>query len=278
MSSACDRVESHEAHTPGVLTDCQGSASSLRPSRTVVTFSRSAWDIHQNVRTSAQGTSVDPVVPECVKARSGVGLLSATGGLLHRDVVASALSIPASRSLVCVAAGCALLAAGAAAMSGRFVAAPLAVVAVVAIVAGWIDGRTGRIPNSVVIVGVLAIGLGAVITKFGDHRTITDLAGGAAVGLVLSGAPVLALLWLVQPRWIGAGDVKLLAVAGAAIGLVAPLAAAVMALIACLGALAYAVVCGRRTSIPFGPSVAFGMVVTLAIAAKTNVFFGGIYT
>jgi hypothetical protein len=40
--------------------------------------------------------------------------------------------------------------------------------------------------------------------------------------LLLSGAVALALVWLVTPQSIGGGDVKMLAVQGAALGVVDP--------------------------------------------------------
>jgi prepilin signal peptidase PulO-like enzyme (type II secretory pathway) len=91
---------------------------------------------------------------------------------------------------------------------------------------------------------------------------------------VLGGAPVLFLIWLLDPRLIGGGDWKLLAVSSAALGLLLPIAAAVASLIACLVQFVrFAAL--RERSIPFGPAIAAGMLVALALVPTVSHMTGG---
>jgi leader peptidase (prepilin peptidase)/N-methyltransferase len=162
-------------------------------------------------------------------------------------------------------------------LSGRAVAVPLTAVGTISVLAGVIDARTCRIPNRVVIAGCFAFLAGAVITILGDHRALVGVAGAALVGVIASGASLLALVWLVRPASVGAGDVKLLTVQGATIGLLAPLAAPIVLLGGGLGGLGVAAVRRRRGAVPLGPGLALGFVAAVAIGTFANVLLGGIY-
>ena len=63
---------------------------------------------------------------------------------------------------------------------------------------------------------IVACSWGFVATL--DNRMMGPLAVDLLAGLVLGGAPVVFLVWLVAPRLIGGGDWKLLVVLGAMVG------------------------------------------------------------
>jgi leader peptidase (prepilin peptidase) / N-methyltransferase len=163
------------------------------------------------------------------------------------------------------------------AFSGRAVAVPLTAVGAISVLAGVIDARTSRIPNRVVLAGLVAFLAGAVITMIGDHRSPSGVTGAALVGVIASGAPLLALVWLVRPASVGAGDVKLLTVQGATMGLLAPLAAPIVLLGGALGGLVFTVVLRRCRTVPLGPGLAMGFIAAVVSGTTANVLFGGIY-
>lgn len=143
----------------------------------------------------------------------------------------------------------------------------IAVVAVglVAAVAGHHDQRTRRIPNRLVLTAGAAVatatGAVAVIER--------DLAGAlidVGLGIVLSGAPLLLLTWIVAPAAIGGGDWKLLTVLGAALGLLEPLAAPLIVVVACVVAVAVALA-QRQRVIAFAVPLLAGFLVAIVVAA-----------
>src|SRR4051812_14728487 len=162
-------------------------------------------------------------------------------------------------------------------ISGHAVAVPLVAVGAISILAGVIDARTCRIPNRVAVAALVAFLADALITTLGDHRAPADVAGAALVGFVAGGAPLLAFMWLVRPASVGAGDVKLLAVQGATIGLLAPLAAPLVLLGGALGSLVFSAVLRRRTDVPLGPGLAAGFVAAVVFGTTANVLLGGTY-
>jgi prepilin signal peptidase PulO-like enzyme (type II secretory pathway) len=101
-----------------------------------------------------------------------------------------------------------------------------------------------------------------------------SVASSVVVGLLLSGAPVLFAIWFVRPNLIGGGDWKLLAVLGASLGLISPVAAALAAFVACLAQFARLIL-GRRRSIPFAPSLAIGYAIALAMIPILTSATGG---
>jgi leader peptidase (prepilin peptidase) / N-methyltransferase len=159
---------------------------------------------------------------------------------------------------------------------GHAVAVPLVAVGGISMLAGVIDARTCRIPNRVAVAALFAFLAGAVVTAIGDHRPSGEVAGAALVGVVASGAPLLALVWLVRPASVGAGDVKLLTVQGATIGLLAPLAAPLVLLGGTLGGLVFSIVL-RRRGVPLGPGLAAGFIAALVVGIIANVLLGGTY-
>lgn len=158
-----------------------------------------------------------------------------------------------------IAGGVGWLATGAAA------SLPVALVAGLAIAAAVADHRTGRIPNGLVLAALVVVGCGWGFVGTFDDRRMTPLGADLLGGLLLSGAPLLFLVWLVAPRLIGGGDWKLLAVCGLAIGYVAPLAAVVIVMVGFVVAV-FAAAAARRRHVRLGPMLALGYVAAIAAA------------
>jgi prepilin signal peptidase PulO-like enzyme (type II secretory pathway) len=122
------------------------------------------------------------------------------------------------------------------------------------------DLRTQRIPNSAIMFAAAALVYLGVIAVGFERVAPADVLGGAAWGLLLSGAVALALVWLVAPHLIGGGDVKLLAVQAAALGVVDPRAAFVCGTVAVIVQLVASAVL-RRRHLPFAPALYAGFAV-----------------
>ena len=126
---------------------------------------------------------------------------------------------------------------------------PLAVVVMLvcsAGVVGWTDARMRRIPN--VMCGSLAAFAVAAVVLVDEATPIGSLIGAAVTALPF------AVLHLINPRWVGFGDVKLLAVLGGTLGLLtAGLGLAVLWLagVAVMATRPWVPVAWRQ-SIPFG--------------------------
>ena len=152
---------------------------------------------------------------------------------------------------------------GSLAIGARQAAAVAAIfVGVLAVAAAIVDERTGRIPNRLVLAGLVTV-LAAIPFVAVQEEGLSSVASSVGVGLPLSGAPVLFAIWFVRPDLIGGGDWKLLAVLGASLGLVSPIAAALAAFVACLAQFVRLML-GRRRSIPFAPSLAIGYATAIA--------------
>jgi leader peptidase (prepilin peptidase)/N-methyltransferase len=178
------------------------------------------------------------------------------------------VTVPAAAKAVdagAVAAVGAVVAAGAWAVSGRADAAPVAFVAVVAVAAAHHDTRCGRIPNGLVLAGLLAVVASWGLVSSIDGTPMSTVAGDVLAGCVLSGAPLLFLVWLASPRLIGGGDWKLLAVLGLAVGYVAPSAAVVVGAVGFAGAILLAAAT-RRRHVVLGPALAVGYLVAIGLA------------
>lgn len=140
--------------------------------------------------------------------------------------------------------------------------------AFVAVVLAAIDLAHRRLPNLIVlpaIAGALA-GFGVVAVVTGDTAGLLRAAGGGAA--LFAAYLLLALLW---PSGMGMGDVKLAALLGLALGWVGWGAWAIGAFAAFLvGSLVGVAVLlirggGRRTMIPFGPSMLVGAAIGLVV-------------
>lgn len=99
----------------------------------------------------------------------------------------------------------------------------LAVLFMLLIGAVFVDLRERRIPNALVLMG-LAAGLAMALWAW-DITQMLDFLAGVGLGL-------LAFLPLYLLRWVGAGDVKLLAVIGGFVGFPAVLWVVLFALLA----------------------------------------------
>ena len=162
------------------------------------------------------------------------------------------------------------------AASGRCVAAPLVVAGVLAVVAAVSDARTGRIPNTIAAAVALWVVAGVIVAIGLDHRSAGEVIGSLLAGLVLSGAPLLAAMWVVRPSVIGGGDVKLLSGLGCTIGLLSPYAASVLVLVAVIVTLGLATV-ARGRHVVFGPGLAAGYGLAVAAGVVANEVLGGRY-
>ena len=124
--------------------------------------------------------------------------------------------------------------------------------------AAAIDAKTARLPDPIVMPGVVAV---LAVAALADRLT------PAFVGAVLLALPMLAV-HLARPDGLGFGDVKFGLLLGAGLGAVAvPLVTVAFLTAAAIHALACSV--GRRGNrlVPFGPAlaVASGAVLTLGI-------------
>jgi Flp pilus assembly protein protease CpaA len=162
------------------------------------------------------------------------------------------------------------------AVLGRSVAAPVGAAGVLAVLAAVSDARARRIPNSIPIAVVLWVVVGACLVLTLDHRPGSEVVGSVVSGLVLSGAPLLAAVWVVRASAIGGGDVKLLGALGCTLGLLAPYAACVLVLVAVIVALGQVVV-ARRRHVILGPALAVGYGVAVVVGAVANEILGGKY-
>ena len=155
---------------------------------------------------------------------------------------------------------CALAAAVVVAVAAGIRPAPetiaLAGWALAIVVAALIDARAGRLPDAVVVPGLLYTVAAA---------TSAGRGGGAVAGAALFCLPMLAT-HLARPAGLGFGDVKFASVLGAGIGVVRPalvlpafLLAAALHITACLAAGA------RGRLVPFGPALSLGSAIVVAI-------------
>lgn len=147
-------------------------------------------------------------------------------------------------------------------LGGTWALIPFLALAAVGTVLAWIDLRSHRLPNRILLPAVAAsvvVLLAAALADGAFERWITALLGGAALfGLYL-------VLALISPAGMGMGDVKLAALLGLFAGylglttwLVAAFAGFLIGAVAALVAVAL-----RRaklsSSIPFGPWMIAGL-------------------
>ncbi len=118
-------------------------------------------------------------------------------------------------------------------------------VTVVVVLAAWRDARTGKIPNAVTFPAMLAFVIG--------HAALDGL-DGLLFSLAGLGAGLTFLLIPHLFGYLGAGDVKLMAVVGAALGLPALLTVFLFTSIAGGGLILGHLALSRRDSPPAEPS------------------------
>jgi Flp pilus assembly protein protease CpaA len=194
--------------------------------------------------------------------------------------VPTTVQLPLGLGLISTGALCALVAVVAGAigwwLTGAAVALPLALVGGVALSAAIEDVRTGHIPNGLVLTGIIIVACSWGFVATLDNRMMRPLAVDLVAGLALGGAPVVFLVWLITPRFIGGGDWKLLVVLGAMIGALAPASASVVPVAAFGAAIAAAIVRHDR-NVRLGPFLAAGYVVAIVAAVAQPELFGSWY-
>jgi prepilin signal peptidase PulO-like enzyme (type II secretory pathway) len=123
------------------------------------------------------------------------------------------------------------------------------------VVAAVIDARSGRLPDAIVVPGMMYTVAAA---------TFAGRGAGAITGAALFCLPMLAI-HLARPAGLGFGDVKFALLLGAGVGVVAPalvlpafLLAAALHTAVCLGAGA------RDRLVPFGPALALASAIVVA--------------
>lgn len=154
------------------------------------------------------------------------------------------------------------------------VVAPLLAISAVVLAAAFVDELSGRIPNRLVLAALFLTAAGIPTVAAIQATEPSAIAVRVVIGAAISGAPVLFLIWLLDPALIGGGDWKLLATAGAALGLLVPIAAVLASLIACVFQFVRFAIFRERLA-PFGPAIAAGMLVALATIPTISRLAGG---
>jgi leader peptidase (prepilin peptidase)/N-methyltransferase len=156
-----------------------------------------------------------------------------------------------------VVGGVAIVLISAAAFA-QLVPVPAALALALSVPPAVVDARTFRLPD---------IWIATAMTTLVMALAVDGAAGGSVelrsigVAACVMCAPIL-LLHLVSPTAMGFGDVKLSLVLGAALGTVDWRLALVALCAAGLAGATYGLATGRRT-LPFGPCLVFGSLVTL---------------
>ncbi|MEQ9336625.1 MAG: A24 family peptidase, partial [Miltoncostaeaceae bacterium] len=146
----------------------------------------------------------------------------------------------------------------------------LAVLAVVLVPVVVIDLRHHLIPDLLVLPATAVALLAAILAD--PARWWVPVAGSAGA------AGFLFLLWLVHPGGMGLGDVKLAALIGAALGVLAiPALFLAFAAGAALGVVLLARLGprARKVAVPFGPFLAAGAVAALVIGPPLVDWYSG---
>ncbi len=173
--------------------------------------------------------------------------------------------------------------------TGLFVAVATAVLVVIAsrlvsevlliatgailIACALIDEATNRIPNRLTLTLALVSAASWPAIAIEGHRTLLGVATAVLSGVLLSGAPVLFVIWLVRPRLVGGGDWKLLGAVGLACGVINPLLAAVTTLVACVVQFGRFAV-EHKPSIAFAPAIAAGFLGALCLVPSLERYGG----
>ena len=124
-------------------------------------------------------------------------------------------------------------------------------------VAAMVDVREHKLPNRLLLAGVLTV---ALVVLAASNVAI---AVSAMLGMLIAGG----LMMLVRlTRGVGMGDVKMAAVVGASVGAVELMAAPIAIAVAALAAATYGVIT-RRQRLPLGPALWLGWAVALGACA-----------
>jgi len=150
----------------------------------------------------------------------------------------------------------------------------LTLLCLASVLLAWIDLRYGIIPDWLNL-SIAVIGLARAIVLDGWE---------AALGVGCEGIAVGAIAWLLRRLYfrfrkfqgLGLGDVKLLAASGIWIGLAGVPVQLLIGSLAALAAAALLHLAGqtmtRQTSLPFGPFLALGLLVTLVLQQTGRIF------
>jgi leader peptidase (prepilin peptidase) / N-methyltransferase len=136
--------------------------------------------------------------------------------------------------------------------------APALLLTALVVPASAIDLKHRIIPNAINLPGALLVYAVAVAAQ--PDRWAELLIGG------LAGFLFLGIAWVVSPRGMGLGDVKMVLMIGLALGKfvsIALLAAFSLSLVPAVGLLLVKGLRARKIGFPFGPFLAFGAVVGL---------------
>ena len=137
----------------------------------------------------------------------------------------------------------------------------LTAIATIVGAAAIVDLRERRIPNSHVLAVAAIVSVTAITLSVTQRDpTLVDVATRVGWGTIVSGAPLLFLMWLLRPTTIGGGDWKLLAAIGATLGLADPTSAIIAGWVAVAAQIAASAI-SRRRVLPFGPALFAGYVV-----------------
>lgn len=142
-----------------------------------------------------------------------------------------------------------------------WIEAALALSLASALFAAAADAVTGEIPDRLVVIAAAPL---AVVATAAALRGDLGVGAGMTVGIVVIAAPLL-VLHVVSPSAMGFGDVKLGAVLGAGLGSIDARGALLALCIASAATVVVAAI-GRRASVPFGPGLVAGTVVSLVFA------------
>jgi len=139
------------------------------------------------------------------------------------------------------------------------------------IVVAFIDLEHQIIPNRVIYPAIVVAMLGALVTP---GRSIWNSLGGGLVGF-----GILFLIAFINPAGMGMGDVRLAAFMGLIAGFPGVLVSLLIGVVA--GGLAAALLLlaglkGRKDSIPFGPFLVLGAMVTLLYGAEILHLYAGL--
>jgi leader peptidase (prepilin peptidase)/N-methyltransferase len=133
------------------------------------------------------------------------------------------------------------------------VIAPALALAAIGVPLAAADLAQQRLPNALTGLGCPLL-LAAMLLTAGEGDIPGIVARAAIGGLILGGFYLLT--WLAFPSALGAGDVKLAAGLGVALGPVSWLALPLGALLAAVGSILHAAVSrGRRGAVPHGPAM-----------------------